>query len=444
MRSNSLNGEKTMRRKRAVDEELNSLEAFNKSIIDSISDALLVIDPSDFTIISANQAALKQLKLQREEVVGRFCYEATHHTSTPCKLPNDVCPIYDLLKTGNSVSVEHTHFDKEENKIYVEVSAHSIRNREGKTVLVTHIAKDVTERKLMQEKLLNSERLATVGELALTLANDLRNPLQAIQSAAYWLKNDYSHLQNSPAGIKMLQIINDSIRYSDNIVKGLLDFGSSKTPIIKKMDVNAVIKKALEQIEIPKNVELITELGDIPQIEADEDMLKQVFLNLTKNGIESMENGGALRVSTRGTAGFVAVSFRDTGIGVSRENLDKLFKPLFTTKSKGMGLGLAICKRLIEAHEGSIEVESGEGKGTEFRVKLQIHQSEVKSQSAVNSNILVVDNGTDVFESLRKIVQQRNEEPKKAPLRSTIFWVICSNSKNLNYCPLIALSCESR
>jgi len=412
MRLNSMNDETTMRRKRAVDDELNFLETFNKSIIDSISDTLLVIDLSDFKIISTNQVALKQLNLQREEVVGRFCYEVTHHTSTPCKPPNDVCPIYELLKTGNSVSVEHTHFDKENNKIYVEVSAHPVRNHEGKTVLITHIAKDITERKLMQEKLLNSERLATVGGLALTLANDLRNPLQAIQSATYWLKNDYSRLQNSPIGIKMLQIINDSIKYSDNIVKALLDFASSKTPMIKKINVNTVVKKALGQVEIPKNVELITELGHIPQIEADKDMLKQVFLNLTENGIEAMENGGALRVSTRRIEGFVEVSFRDTGIGVPRENLDKLFNPLFTTKSKGMGLGLTICKKLIEAHEGSIEVESDEGKGTAFRVKLPIHQSEVNSRSTVNSNILVVEDGAGVFDSVRKIIEHRNEVPK--------------------------------
>jgi two-component system NtrC family sensor kinase len=414
MRLNSLNDEKTIRLKLSVDDELNFLEEFNKSIIDSISDSLLVIDFSDFTIISANEAALKQLKMHREEVVGRFCYEVTHHTSTPCKPPHDVCPIFDLLKTGNSVSVEHTHFDKENNKIYVEVSAHPVRNREGKTVLITHIAKDITERKLMQEKILNFERHATVGELALTLANDLRNPLQTIQSATYWLKNDKLHLQSSQTRIEMLQIINDAVKYSDTIVRELLDFASSKTPIIEKTNVNTALKKALEQVVIPKNVELVTELGYIPQIEADEDMLKRVFMNLIENGVEAMENGGTLWVSTIEKKGFVEISFRDTGIGVAGENLDKLFKPLFTTKSKGMGLGLPICRKFVEAHEGSIEVESGEGKGTVFRVKLPIHQSGVNSRSIVNSNILVVEDGANVFDRVR-LIAHRNEVPKEAP-----------------------------
>jgi two-component system NtrC family sensor kinase len=370
---------------------LDFLEAFNESVIDSISDAILVIDPSDFKIVSANQAALKQLKMHREEAVGRFCYEVTHHASAPCKPPNDICPIHDLLRTDVSVSVEHTHFDKENRLFYVEVSAHPVRDREGKIVFITHVAKDITERKLLQARLLDSERLATVGELALTLANDLRNPLQSMQSATYWLKNDYSRSQNSPTGIKMLQIINDSIEYSDNIIIGMLDFASLKTPMIKKINVNAIVKKALEQVVVRKNVELVTELGQIPQIEADEDMLKQVFLNLTENGIEAMEHGGALRVSTTRTDGFVEVRFRDAGIGVPAENLGKLFKPLFTTKSKGMGLGLAICKKFIEAHKGSIEVESIVGKGAEFRVKLPTLQSEVNNRSVVNSNIFVED-----------------------------------------------------
>ena len=411
-----LSDEKTVRIKQTVDDDSSSLARFNKSIIDSISDALIVIDPADFKIISANRTALKQTKLQREEIVGRFCYEVTHHKSTPCEPPDDVCPIHELLKTENSVSVEHTHFDKENNKIYVEVSAHPIKNSEGKTVLITHIAKDITEKKLLQEKLLNSERLATVGELALTLANDLRNPLQAIATAAYWLEKDYSKRQSSPTGLIMVQTISDSVKYSDNIVKGLLDFASTEMPIIKKISVNTLVTKVLGLVDFPKNVELITAMSEISEIDADEDMLKRVFLNLTVNAIEAMENGGTLQVSSKELDGFVEVSFRDTGVGVLEENLGKLFKPLFTTKSKGMGLGLAICKKLVEAHEGIIEVDSKKGQGATFRVKLPMHQLVEKRWSSVNSNILVLDDDADVFESVRKIMAQRNEVSKGTPV----------------------------
>ena len=393
---------------RAATDELDFLKEFNKSVLDSISDTLLVIDPNDYKIISANEAALKQLKLRKEDLVGRFCYEVTHRILTPCKPPHDICPIQELLKTGNSVTVEHTHFDKDNNRIYVEVSAYPIRNRAGKIILVTHIAKNITEKKQMQEELLKSERLAAIGELALQLANDLRNPLQAIQSATYWLKGELSRLQSRPKGMEILQTINDSVRYSDNILKDLLDFASTKTPIFKKISVNTLVKDTMSHVELPKNAELITELAHLPQIEADEDMLKRVFLNITTNGIQSMADGGSLRVSTRRTNGFVEVSFRDAGIGISKEELGKLFTPLVTTKSKGMGLGLAICKRLINAHGGSIKVESEAEKGTTFIVKLPIHQSEVKSHDNIGSNILVVENNVDVLEFVKKRVSRKD------------------------------------
>jgi two-component system, NtrC family, sensor kinase len=392
----------TVSRKCATNEEIYFLEAFNKSVLDSISDAILVIDPDNFKIIEINRAGLRQLDRLKEDVVGHLCYEVTHHRSTPCEPPNDICPILDLFKTGESVTVEHTHFNKENKKFYVEVSVHPIRNRDGKISLITHIAKDITERKLMQAKLLDSERLATVGDLALTLANDLRNPLQAIQVASYWLKKDYSRLQSSSKGVEMLQCISNSIKYSDNIIKAMLDFASSKNPIIKKLDVNTVVKKVLGQVEIPKEVELKTELGILPQIEADEDMLEKVFIHIIQNGLAAMEKGGTLKASTLETAEFVEVSFRDTGIGIPKGNLEKLFKPLFTTKSKGMGLGLAISKRLVEAHKGSIVVESEEGKGTEVKIKLPIHSSVMKNQNFVNSNILVVDDDFDRRDSFEK------------------------------------------
>lgn len=404
MTEQSMSRDEVTERNKATVDEQDFPKTFNDSIIDSISDDILVINPDDYTIVGSNEAVLKQLKLRKDNVVGRHCYEVTHHISSPCKPPHDICPIQELIKTGNSVSVEHTHFDKDNNKIYVEVSAHPIKNREGKIILVTHVAKDVTVRKRMQEELLKSQTLATIGELALQIANDLRNPLQAIQSATYFLKKKCVHLQSSPQGLEILQAINGSVKYADDIVKALLDFASTRAPILKKTSINTVVENALSQLEKPKNVIFVTELGHIPQIEADEDMLKRVFLNLALNGIQAMENGGTLRVSTSAAEEFVEVSFRDTGIGIPEQNLEKLFKPLFSTKSKGIGLGLAICRRLIEQHGGSIKVKSEMQKGATFTVKLPIHQPKAENRENVEPNILVVKDNSDVLESIKALM----------------------------------------
>jgi len=120
-------------------------------------------------------------------------------------------------------------------------------------------------------------------------------------------------------------------------------------------------------------VKLVTNLGQLTETTADKEMIRRAFMNLAQNGIQAMkEKGGTLKVSTKKTKGFIEVSLTDTGGGISKENMKKLFTPFFTTKARGMGMGLPICRKFVERHGGSIEVESEEGKGSTFTVKLPI------------------------------------------------------------------------
>ncbi len=130
-----------------TEEKLTSTEMFNEKVINSIGDAILVIDPNNFQIISANNAALKQIKISKNELIGKTCHEATHHSLTPCDSPNDVCPIKEMMNSGISVTVEHQHFDKENHRIDVEVSVHPIKNNEGKIIQAVHIDREITNRK---------------------------------------------------------------------------------------------------------------------------------------------------------------------------------------------------------------------------------------------------------------------------------------------------------
>jgi len=170
----------------------------------------------------------------------------------------------------------------------------------------------------------------------------------------------------------MLQIINESVNYADKIIRDLHDFSATKKPTLKKTNINAIVKETLSQVETPENVKLITELGHLPEIKADQDMIKRIFLNLAINGIQAMEKGGTLKVSTKKTGGAIEVSFKDTGIGISEEDMKKIFIPFFTTRAKRVRMGLPICKKFVEGHGGRIEVESQVGKGTIFTVRLPI------------------------------------------------------------------------
>jgi signal transduction histidine kinase len=202
--------------------------------------------------------------------------------------------------------------------------------------------------------------------------------LQAIENAAYYLNTELPCL--SPPGLipqkimEMLQVIDYSINYADKIIRDLRDFSTAIEPTLAKTNINILIKEILSQVKSPQNIELSTELDELPEIKVDENQMRRVFHSLIMNGIQAMESGGTLTVATKQTNGLVEIGFKDTGIGIPKENMDKLFKPLFTTKAKGMGMGLAICKKFVNAHGGKIEVESEVGKGTTVTIKLPIQQ----------------------------------------------------------------------
>src|SRR3990170_1448045 len=166
--------ENVTERKKA-EEKLRFLKEFNERIVDSIGDALLVIDLEDFTIKSVNEAALKHLKLRREDMIGKTCYEITHNSLAPCESLHHVCPVQEMLKTGKAVTVEHVHFDRDNNETHVEVSAHPVRNKEGNIIKVLHLARDVTERTKNLEKMrFQAELLNAAGQTVIATDKDAR------------------------------------------------------------------------------------------------------------------------------------------------------------------------------------------------------------------------------------------------------------------------------
>lgn len=204
----------------------------------------------------------------------------------------------------------------------------------------------------------------------------MRNPLQSIDNTLYVLRNLLENCMRERSvpcqqqADKMLQVISGSVDYASNIVRELQDFSAIIPPKLESVDINAIINEVLGETKIPSNVKLVAELGLLPEINVDNYQMKRVFSNLVTNALQAMENGGALTVSSEKAYGFVEIDFRDTGNGIPGEKMEKLFKPFFTTKAKGMGMGLAICKKFVEGHGGSINVESEVGKGTTFKIRL--------------------------------------------------------------------------
>jgi len=226
-----------------------------------------------------------------------------------------------------------------------------------------------------QERLIRREKLAVLGQLAGGVGHELRNPLGVISNAIYFLQMVLSDADETTK--EYLDIIASEVRNSTKIVSDLLDFARTRPAEREEIAVSDLVARALEKHPPPEGVQVTTEIvSDLPAVFVDPRQMGQVLGNLVTNGYQAMPEGGQLILKTSEVSGkpprsgWVYLSIADTGCGISEKNLDKIFEPLFTTKAKGIGLGLAVSKNLVEANRGSIEVQSEVGKGSTFTVRL--------------------------------------------------------------------------
>jgi len=227
------------------------------------------------------------------------------------------------------------------------------------------------ELKESQEQLIRAQRLAAIGELASMVGHDLRNPLTGIAGATYYIK---SKLQ-STTGDKtreMLKLIDNQIKHSNKIINDLLDYSKEMKLEISETTPKIITKEVLTTIQVPNTIQVINLTKNSPRIEIDMDKMKRVITNIIKNAVDAMPEGGNLTLRSKMSRNCVEITFTDSGIGIQENVMRRIWTPLFTTKAKGMGLGLPICKRIVEAHEGEISVKSTVGKGTALSITLPI------------------------------------------------------------------------
>jgi signal transduction histidine kinase len=216
-------------------------------------------------------------------------------------------------------------------------------------------------------------KLEGMNEVSRMVAHDLRNPLTGIKNTTYLIKSRYGQKMEAD-GKDMLKTIDECITYSDKVIQNLLDYSSEIK--LKKLIVSSksLVDKVLAKFVLPRNVNLINEANDEILLNVDTDKIERVFTNLIANALDAMPDGGTIKITSKIVKDSIVLDFSDTGKGMSKQVLDKLWTPFFTTKAKGLGIGLSICKRIIDAHQGKIEVQSVEGKGTRFSVFLPVAQ----------------------------------------------------------------------
>jgi signal transduction histidine kinase len=218
-----------------------------------------------------------------------------------------------------------------------------------------------------QEELVRNERLATLGQLAGSVGHELRNPLGVIKNSVYFLG---MVLPEQEKVRKHLAILEREVANANRIVSELLDFARVKTPVRVPTDLHEIVRAAIERIAVPAGVILEVDLArGLPAPVVDPMQVRQILDNLLGNAIQAMPSGGTLTVRSWLDTGGPAVAVTDTGVGIPPENLGKIFQPLFTTKAKGIGLGLALARDFAQANHAEIRVDSEPGRGTTFTLR---------------------------------------------------------------------------
>ena len=214
------------------------------------------------------------------------------------------------------------------------------------------------------------KKFKAMNDVSRMVAHDLRNPLSGIKNAAYVIskKNPILDIDSK----LMLSTINECTDYCDKIVSDLLDFSTEMKLNKRQVTIKSIVDTTLLHFKLPDNLSINNDSSGELKVFVDIEKVTRVFSNLIRNAIDAMPNGGKLLISSSKVKKQVVVEFADSGIGMTRETLEKLWTPFFTTKAKGMGVGLPICKKIIEAHGGKIAVNSSLGKGTTFSVYLPI------------------------------------------------------------------------
>jgi PAS domain S-box-containing protein len=359
---------------RAAKERLDYVVTSNPAVIFSAKPRA---DYSDYNIAYMSDRVVEMLGFEPRQFIGHPEFWDGHvHPDDLRRYPMEVP---ELWKKGQC-TFEYRFLHKDGSYRWIREEANVIRDAADKPVEVMGYWTDVTERKRMEAELADARRLAVIGETAAMVGHDLRNPLQAIVSTVYLAKRELeSQIEPSkkpavkPGLVAMLETIENESQYMNKIVSDLQDYATPLKTEPKPVQMESLVRDTLLKIRIPQNVKVSFKVSETLQtVTVDPAVMRRVFSNLIMNTIQAMPNGGELTIDLSRTEEHLLVSFRDRGVGIPEENLGKLFNPFFTTKSKGQGLGLPVCKKLVEAQNGRITVESKPGEGSTFTVKLPL------------------------------------------------------------------------
>jgi PAS domain S-box-containing protein len=419
--------------RKEAEEKLSQSEEFIRSILDTVDEGFIVVD-RNYRIMTANKAYYMQVDGCDEDIIGRHCYKVSHKIDRPCYEEGEECAVRKVFAKGESHSSIHRHKDSKGNILYVETKAYPIKDVSGKVTSVIETINNITERHLLEEERLKTQKLESIGTLAGGIAHDFNNLLQGIFGYISMAKMSLDR----PEQIKiMLQQAEEALHLSVNLTKQLLTFSKGGKPVKKLIQLDTVIENAVKFALSGSHTDYLLEISsDLWPVEADEGQMAQVIQNIVINANEAMAGRGTVVVSVKNanitgetTPGlpdggrFVTLSIQDSGTGIPGENLVKIFDPYFTTKQKGNGLGLATSYSIIRNHGGIIDVQSEVDRGSTFTIYLPAAKdaamtretTTVMTAAAGKGKILVMDDEELVRNVAKDMLEALGHEVQCAP-----------------------------
>lgn len=337
-----------------------------KAFFDNATDAVFIVQPDSWSVLEVNDFASTMLNTPKTELMGSVLPQFRR--------------IFKLLKKSNSpIVLSEISLDTPDNKsLMVEVSARFV-DYDGQK-LIHAIARDVSEQHALTDKMVQADKLVLLGQLSAGVAHEIRNPLAAVNLNLQMLKRK---TEESNPLFNYVKTAMQGVERITRIVEVTLNFSRPNVPDVKPLSLNNTIRSSLELTRSSlkrKDIKVDIEFDEkLPVVPADFKQMQQVFINLITNAADAIETKGNIELktyvekSTKVNEGeFVVAEVSDTGVGMSPEDMKKIFNPFFTRKPEGTGLGLPITQRILHNHNGVIDVESKIGEGTKFYVKLPI------------------------------------------------------------------------
>lgn len=341
--------------------ELISEKEKLNTIVSAIGSGIVLVDRQG-KIQWANQMIKDMAGM---DIIGKSCEDIC----PDCHISSEYTRASDSIDTvilSNLFGQKDKHF---------QITTAPVKGENGEIHGYIRLIQDVTEMKKMEEQIIHSEKLASIGRLAAGIAHEIGNPLTSIFSFVQILRE----MEDDEFKKESLETIYFHINRISEILKQLSGFSKMPAGEPKECHINEVIETSINLIQYDKkakNISIIRELSpSLPNVIADGNQLSQVFVNLTLNAIDAMPEGGTLTVRSMSRGNDIIIQFEDTGIGIPHEELPKIFDPFYTTKEKGTGLGLAVSYNIIKKMNGSLTVESEIGKGTVFTITIPIRSS---------------------------------------------------------------------